>query len=92
MTSHCRTCKQEMNEDNRTLVGKPFKACSRCRYNWRTYCYTRLENCFVKQQRTAEQQERYKEYQLKYRNLMKCPCKNFRTRAISENDFTITFN
>ena len=92
MTSQCRNCKQEMNEDNRTLVGKPFKACSRCRYNWRTFYYTKIENCVVKQQITAEQQAKTKEYQLKYRNLMKCPCKNFRTKAISENDFTITFN
>ena len=31
MISQCRICKQDMSDDNRTLVGKPFKACSRCR-------------------------------------------------------------
>ena len=92
MISQCRICKQDMSDDNRTLVGKPFKACSRCRHDWKLYCYSRMDNCLAKQHVTTEQRQWCKEYQLKYRNLMKCPFKNFTTKRVTENDFTITFN
>ena len=93
MISQCRICKQEMSEDNRTLVGKPFKTCRPCRDSWKIYCGQLICHCIVKQQVvTTEQAKRRKEYQLKYRNLMKCPFKNFITKRATENDLTITFN
>ena len=98
MTSQCRICHRNMSDDNKTLLGKPFKACARCRKLYNTYHQAyRLANFEISstglKQRTQEQEESYKIYQIKYRKLMKHQGKtNINIKEINDDNFIINFS
>ena len=98
MTSQCRTCHRNMSDDNKTLLGKPFKACARCRKLYNTYhqayrlATSEIYSTGLKQM-TQEQEDSYKIYQLKYRKLMKHQGKtNINIKEINDDDFIINFS
>jgi len=98
MTSQCRICHRNMSDDNKTLLGKPFKSCARCRKLYNTYhqayCLANVEiSSTGLKQRTQEQEESYKIYQIKYRKLMKHQGKtNINIKEINDDNFIINFS
>jgi hypothetical protein len=76
MTEICNKCNQELLESDKTLVGKQFKHCSRCRAINRTYQtkFAECSNYYHSQQwkdimKQYQQRPEYKEYQDQYRKL-----------------------
>ena len=76
MTELCSKCNQNLQESDKTLVGRYFKHCSRCRQINRTYQtrFAEHSDYYQSQQwkdimKQYQQTTQYKEYQEQYRKL-----------------------
>ena len=98
MTSRCKVCYQEVTENDKTLVGKLFKLCSKCRAYWRSLYHKNIDYYIAYEldykdvRKKIQQQPYYRAYQKLYRSLMKCPCKNMSHTHFNEDALIVSFN